>query len=229
MVAEDSTCGHDVVDGDCVYDGSCTHFVADSYCKLDSTCGHEVADGYCKYDATCGDYVADGFCKLDSSCMIYHFDGFCLQDASCGYYDDISLKLNSTGDDVYALKQKLKSIGYTTLNDTDEFDVATDTAVREFQSITGLKVDGKVGDQTWIKLRGAVGLMNSGYTSRGMKSTAIEQLNQQLSSLGYDVNTTSAYDSKTESAVRLFQTLNPEYHQSPECMIQKQQPILQRL
>lgn len=63
-----------------------------------------------------------------------------------------TIKLNSTGFDVLYLQQLLRKKGYTKIYDDGIFGPNTDAAVRNFQLIQGLVVDGIVGPKTWKKL-----------------------------------------------------------------------------
>ncbi|MGE5454075.1 MAG: L,D-transpeptidase family protein [Methylocystaceae bacterium] len=55
------------------------------------------------------------------------------------------------GPDVLEVQKRLKELGYK-VNPTGIYDVPTDAAVREFQTNTGLMVDGIVGPDTWNML-----------------------------------------------------------------------------
>jgi hypothetical protein len=67
-----------------------------------------------------------------------------------------TLRLTSpymTGDDVTLLQQRLIFLGYTELSSADGvFGPKTDQAVRNFQNVNGLAVDGIVGATTWNAL-----------------------------------------------------------------------------
>lgn len=65
-----------------------------------------------------------------------------------------TLKQGSRAPAVRVLQSLLNSAG-SKLNADGHFGALTDTAVRQFQSRMGLKVDGVVGPQTWATLRGA--------------------------------------------------------------------------
>lgn len=57
------------------------------------------------------------------------------------------------GDDVLLLQQRLLELGYTEVGAPDgDFGAKTDAAVRHFQEVNGLEVDGVVGPQTWERL-----------------------------------------------------------------------------
>ncbi len=63
-----------------------------------------------------------------------------------------TVRLNSSGEDVALLQQLLNQWGYP-LEQNGTFDVATDTAVRQFQKDGRLTVDGIVGKGTWKLLQ----------------------------------------------------------------------------
>ena len=73
-------------------------------------------------------------------------------------YPGYSLRLGSTGPDVVTMKTMLNRIsqGYPAIPKlwpvTRTFDEKTQSAVRTFQSVFGLTVDGVVGKATWYKL-----------------------------------------------------------------------------
>ncbi len=59
------------------------------------------------------------------------------------------------GDDVRLIQQRLAELGYRRVGAADGiFGPLTDTAVRAFQQINGLEVDGIVGPRTWQQLFG---------------------------------------------------------------------------
>jgi hypothetical protein len=54
------------------------------------------------------------------------------------------------GEDVYQLQQRLLELGYTEVGTPDGiFGKLTDAAIRRFQEMNGLEVDGYVGAKTW--------------------------------------------------------------------------------
>lgn len=71
-----------------------------------------------------------------------------------------TIKLNSTGFDVLYLQQLLRKKGYTKIYDDGIFGPNTDAAVRNFQLIQGLVVDGVVGPNTWKKLISILNIKN---------------------------------------------------------------------
>lgn len=63
-----------------------------------------------------------------------------------------TLKLGIKHDDVICLHKKLNNLGYRVDIYSDLFSEPTDTAVRKFQSMRRLLVDGIVGNKTWEEL-----------------------------------------------------------------------------
>lgn len=60
------------------------------------------------------------------------------------------------GDDVRWLQEALYSLGFSNCPSSGVFDADTEKSVREFQKQFGLAVDGKVVENTWSALAGAV-------------------------------------------------------------------------
>ena len=79
-----------------------------------------------------------------------------------------TIKINSTGFDVLYLQQLLRAKGYTKIYDDGVFGPNTDAAVRNFQLVQGLTVDGVVGPNTWKKL---ISVLN---TIDGKKITGLD-------------------------------------------------------
>jgi len=67
------------------------------------------------------------------------------------------VKSGSSGSEVSGLQDKLKNAGYDA-GTSGKFDSKTEAAVRQYQKDNNLKVDGKVGQQTWGNLIGQKGL-----------------------------------------------------------------------
>ncbi|HHU02772.1 MAG TPA: SH3 domain-containing protein [Christensenellaceae bacterium] len=63
-----------------------------------------------------------------------------------------TLRLGSQGDDVSRLQQMLKALGVYSGNINGIYDSATEKAVREYQKLSGLHVDGVAGQKTQDKL-----------------------------------------------------------------------------
>lgn len=90
----------------------------------------------------------------------------------------ITLRRGSKGAEVRAMQEMLNALAYGL--DTDGiFGKATEAAVRDFQKINGLSVDGIVGAQTWAALEGAKESTDSGtytVTIRGLDAATAAYL-----------------------------------------------------
>ena len=65
------------------------------------------------------------------------------------------------GNDVQLLQTRLKNLGYVEVGNPDGvFGPKSDKAVRHFQEVNQLTVDGKVGPITWKKLFGDAAVPN---------------------------------------------------------------------
>ncbi len=118
---------------------------------------------------------------------------------------DGTLELGDTGSEVTVLQQDLVYIGYS-LSVTGTYDAATESAVRVFQILTGIGVDGIVGPETRNKLAEVVSNKNNGWLSRGMKGSDILHLQNNLNTLGYNCGTADGeFGINTYNAVRSFQ------------------------
>ncbi|MHA0041229.1 peptidoglycan-binding domain-containing protein [Deinococcus sp. PEB2-63] len=110
-----------------------------------------------------------------------------------------ALRQGDSGRDVVTLQYLLRQRGYT-LSVDGAFGAGTDSAVRSFQSASGLTVDGIVGGNTWEKLIATV--------RQGDSSNAVRAVQDQLRNrYGYTALTVDGvFGSGTNTAVRDFQT-----------------------
>lgn len=159
-------------------------------------------------------------------------------------YPGRPLRLGSSGDDVRIIKRQLNRISenYPSIpkinNLNPFFDIETDAAVRRFQEIFNLTVDGIVGKSTWYKIKyiyngvkGLSELYSEGLTledvsrefpevlKQGDTGAPVQLIQYLISTIGYFndqvsvVPITGVYDEATTNAVREFQTsygLNPD-------------------
>jgi N-acetylmuramoyl-L-alanine amidase len=91
-----------------------------------------------------------------------------------------------------------------------EFDAATEVAVRHFQQVRGLSVDGRVGDETYRALseaRWSLGDRLLRYDpERPMRGDDVISLQERLLELGYDAGRADGIlGPETESGLRAFQ------------------------
>ncbi len=151
-------------------------------------------------------------------------------------YRELPFRLGSAGEDVRTLKRQLNRIGQNypglqpRLELTAFYDVPMEEAVRSFQRIFNLEVDGIVGKATWYKIksifngvRGLAELDAEGLTEEdvsrefstalrpGDSSIEVRQIQYYLSVLAYFDDElplpelTGTYDAATEATVRAFQ------------------------
>ena len=124
------------------------------------------------------------------------------------------LKKGSTGNAVYDLTLRLSDLGYP-VSPTHTYNDTVANAVRLFQSLNGLAVDGMAGQLTQSALFSvwAIGYYETGvYPTlvRGNRGMAlIYTLQQRLKDLGYyTIRVDGIFGSGTERAVRDFQRIN---------------------
>ena len=92
----------------------------------------------------------------------------------------------------------------------DAYDAATELAVRHFQQVRGLSVDGRVGEETYRALteaRWSLGdrLLRHDPT-RPMRGDDVTSLQERLLELGYDAGRADGnFGSETEAGLRAFQ------------------------
>lgn len=127
------------------------------------------------------------------------------------------LVLGSSGEAVIRLQKRLLELEYDCgVSGADgKFGTATKNAVIAFQKNNGLRVDGKVGDDTWNKLNSANPVKGSGSNSdllrEGSTGSAVITLQKRLISLGYNCGASGAdgnYGRSTKLAVIKFQRIN---------------------
>ncbi|MDO5022316.1 MAG: peptidoglycan-binding protein [Eubacteriales bacterium] len=148
------------------------------------------------------------------------------------YYSNISIAENNPSEQVRAIEQRLKDLGYFDGTPNTVFDNYTFNAVLAFQGKNSLKVDGIVGYDTWNRLfspnaisaSGAVvtpppvlptdapKVDTAGRLQYNHKNPQVRLLQQKLAELGYfDVNyekISDLYTYYTVTAVRNFQKKN---------------------
>ncbi len=151
-------------------------------------------------------------------------------------YPGTPLRLGTSNEEVRTIQRQLNRIAQNypaigprlTLNGL--FDVPTENAVRSFQSIFNLDVDGVVGKATWYRIKsiynavkGLGELLGEGLTisetdrvyprvlQRGDTGEAVQDLQYFLALLSYFDNSlpqvfiNGSFDERTEQAVRAFQ------------------------
>jgi N-acetylmuramoyl-L-alanine amidase len=118
---------------------------------------------------------------------------------------DVQATLRSLG----LLTTAPEAVGEQVLDEA-EFDAATELAVRHFQQVRGLTVDGKVGEETYRALneaRWSLGDRLLRYDpERRMRGDDVTSLQDRLHELGYDAGPVDGvFGPETESGLRAFQ------------------------
>src|SRR3954471_17365149 len=122
------------------------------------------------------------------------------------------LRPGSTGPFVAEVQAVLRSLELLDGEPTPaaEFDAATEHAVRHFQQVRGLSVDGRVGDETYRALseaRWSLGDRVLRYDpERPMRGDEVTSLQERLLELGYDAGRADGIlGPETEAGLRAFQ------------------------
>ena len=122
-----------------------------------------------------------------------------------------------TGNDVAQVQKKLKDLGYYNDSVDGSFGPNTELAVKSYQSVMNLEVDGSVGPATWNSLfnSNTVNGATSEYTRPLFYTTPIitgndvAKVQQRLKQLGYyNDSVDGSFGPNTELAVTLFQSAN---------------------
>lgn len=153
-------------------------------------------------------------------------------------YPGTLLRLGSAGEDVRTVQKELNRIraNYPSIPKIPEtdgiFDSATRAAVRQFQSIFNLDVDGIVGKATWYKIKqiyNAVKKVSELYSEgitiseierifstvlrRGSRGTEVRIVQYYLAFIGFfnarlpQIDVDGIFGAETENAVKTFQSL----------------------
>ncbi|MGN0995475.1 MAG: peptidoglycan-binding protein [Candidatus Ventricola sp.] len=148
--------------------------------------------------------------------------------ASASSADNAYLKEGTSGEVVKDVQTKLKALGFYSGSITGNVGDKTKQAIKDFQAKYGLTVDGVAGPQTIAKIdavyseKKAAGTLSSGsgstpsYASSsgsglklGSSGSSVRDLQTDLTTLGYYwADITGSFGSKTETAVKLFQSKN---------------------
>ena len=139
----------------------------------------------------------------------------------------VRVQYGQQGPGVTLVQGGLRTLGYYAGAVDGKFGYSTYLAVREFQRVNGLKVDGIVGDGTWLKLydSGAIPKPDpsaaptdlptpapgdQGFRLKyGDRSNLVKMVQEELKKLGYYTgNLDSTFGYSTSLAVRAFQRAN---------------------
>lgn len=117
-----------------------------------------------------------------------------------------TVTIGADGTDVEELQSRLRELGYMD-ELTGHFGETTEAAVKKFQELNGLTVDGKVGSKTREALYSADAKAN--YMKYGEQSDEVKEYQERLKELGYLTTTPDGnYGADTTAAVKRFQELN---------------------
>ena len=121
----------------------------------------------------------------------------------------LSLKRGDKGEAVKALQTSLITLGYLTGSADGVFGTATMTAVKAFQSASGVTADGLAGSKTLSLLEKAVekaASQTSTSLKKGSSGDAVKTLQKQLIELGYlSGSADGVFGAQTETALKEFQ------------------------
>lgn len=124
-----------------------------------------------------------------------------------------TVTIGADGTDVEELQSRLRELGYMD-ELTGHFGETTEAAVKKFQELNGLTVDGKVGSKTREALYSADAKAN--YMKYGEQSDEVKEYQERLKELGYLTTTPDGnYGADTTAAVKRFQELNGLMKQTP--------------
>lgn len=120
-----------------------------------------------------------------------------------------ALMNGTSGDDVKEVQQRLYELGYLSSSGqvTGFFGDITEEAIKKLQELNKIKVDGKVGAETFNLLYSDSVTPN--YYSYGEESEAVKKYQQKLRNLGYlTTEPDGKYGKDTLAAIRQFQSRN---------------------
>jgi len=120
-----------------------------------------------------------------------------------------ALMNGTSGDDVKEIQQRLYELGYLDSSSqvTGYFGDLTEQAVKKLQELNKIKVDGKVGAETFNLLYSDSVTPN--YYSYGEESEAVKKYQKRLKDLGYlTTEPDGKYGKDTLAAIRQFQSRN---------------------
>lgn len=125
--------------------------------------------------------------------------------------DSITLKEGSKGDEVKSLQQKLEILGLYDGVIDGNFGSETTEAVKAFQKLNGLTVDGVVGPRMWDVLNTKYNNLpiNLPVVKEESTGDAVKILQEKLQQLGYYVGSvTGSFGYETTLSVKAFQKDN---------------------
>ena len=168
--------------------------------------------------------TANGIANAATQKKIYADSAICasgLTLAAEAKLNDGIWEKGETGDEVTKIQQRLTELGYFKYTCNGTYGSTTVTAVKAFQKVNGLTVDGVAGKDTQKKLYATSALNPKGLTlaevakdeantlKKGDTGSKVKTLQQRLATLGYYTGTCDGdYGSATFNAVKAFQKKN---------------------
>ena len=126
--------------------------------------------------------------------------------SSTGY---VTLREGDSGSGVKKLQQQLKKLGYYSGSVDGKYGSGTTQAIKTFQQMNDLRVDGIAGPATQRALYGTSTSISYATLREGDTGSAVKNLQYTLYELGYyDADVDGVYGSTTKDAVRAFQIRN---------------------
>ena len=124
--------------------------------------------------------------------------------------DSPVVRAGARGDAVRELQDRLRALGFSVATDADgEFGVGTDEAVRAFQTIRGIRVDGVCGAETWATLHDSAHRFGDRLLCLRdpmLRGDDVAALQSRLNALGFDAGKEDAIlGPNTERALTEFQ------------------------
>ncbi|MBI2735416.1 MAG: peptidoglycan-binding protein [Rhodospirillales bacterium] len=114
------------------------------------------------------------------------------------------LKQGSNGPDVRDLQQALKALGHDPGSIDGVFGARTTSAVKAFQQVREIAVDGIVGRVTWINIDEAD--QSEPVLRLGASGLPVRRLQSRMAAVGFDTGGVDGrFSQKTETAVRDLQ------------------------
>src|SRR5688500_16221268 len=127
------------------------------------------------------------------------------------------LRPGSSGPAVAEVRTVLRALGLLTVEDSADadrtpavFDAVTELAVRHFQQVRGLSVDGRVGEETYRALHEARWSLGDRLLrhdpERPIRGDDVISLQERVHELGYDAGPVDGvFGPETEVGLRAFQ------------------------
>ena len=189
----------------------------------DGVFGQETQEALARYQQANG-LAADG---VASAATLRKLEGSSKAAGSTPPPTGSALREGDTGEAVYLLQARLFELGYQPGRIDGRYGAETTEAVRAFQQMNGLAVDGVAGAATQRAMASAKAASPAGETPqeevpapapadpktlptmrKGDRGAAVTTLQNQLIALGYLSSADGQFGSGTDRAVKLFQEAN---------------------